>query len=268
MKNVDRWRKLGHKHVMWELLRYFLHLRSKKNQNDLLTDLKQAHHLGTPPAAYNIEKATANLLLDYLADRNDSLLTALGKLRTELEAKSFCETLGVQAGHTNTRNKVHHQSTKALVATVGHIAKKICHDNGTTVDTNPQTRCAWVKPAGLHVSSRNLDGAIPSTSNPVIIWEIKEYWGKTGGGSKMSDAVYECNLVGRELRDVENEIGNVCQHVVFIDGKEQWSTRKSDIGRLLDLYYQGLIDHLIVGIDVETSWPAILTEILVSTRSN
>jgi hypothetical protein len=59
----------------------------------------------------------------------------------------------------------------------------------------------------LHVSARNLDGAIPSLANPYLVWEIKEYWGKTKGGSKMSDAVYECHLVGLELRDFETRGG-------------------------------------------------------------
>ena len=55
-----------------------------------------------------------------------------------------------------------------------------------------------------------------------MVWEIKEYWGKTKGGSKMSDAVYECALVGLELRDFEERTGAPrVQHVVFVDGKDQ-----------------------------------------------
>ena len=53
----------------------------------------------------------------------------------------------------------------------------------------------------LRTLARRVDGACPGVVNPIAIWEIKEYWGKTKGGSKMSDAVYECHLVGRELRE-------------------------------------------------------------------
>ena len=91
-------------------------------------------------------------------------------------------------------------------------------------------------------------------TNPRVVWEIKEYWGKTSGGSKMSDAVYECNLVGRELREYEERSGVQVEHVVFVDGREQWHARKSDLARFVDLLNQGLIDTLIIGKDVETDW--------------
>jgi hypothetical protein len=106
----------------------------------------------------------------------------------------------------------------------------------------------------LHVSARNLDGAIPALFRPILIWEIKEYWGQTNGGSKMSDAVYECALVGRELRDFERRAGGRVGHAVLLDGKEQWTARKSDLLRFYDLYCQGLIDKLFVGREIETEW--------------
>ena len=63
----------------------------------------------------------------------------------------------------------------------------------------------------------------------------------------MSDAVYECHLVGMELRNFEESAKRKIEHVAFVDGKEQWAVRKSDLGRFLDLLNQGLIDHLFVG---------------------
>lgn len=112
------------------------------------------------------------------------------------------------------------------------------------------------------MSARNLDGAVPGLLNPTIVWEIKEYWGQTSGGSKMSDAVYECHLVGRELREFEDRTRERVTHIVFIDGKAQWETRKSDVVRFLDLFHQGLIDHLVVGREVETSWAPLLKRLL------
>ena len=73
----------------------------------------------------------------------------------------------------------------------------------------------------------------------------------------MSDAVYECHLVGLELRMFEEKIGRSISHAVFVDGKEQWSHRKSDLLRFIDLHQQGLIDYLIIGREVETDWPLI-----------
>ncbi len=92
-----------------------------------------------------------------------------------------------------------------------------------------------------------------------MVWEIKEYWGKTKGGSKMSDALYECALVGRELREFEDRSGaQRVEHTVFLDGKDQWSHRQSDLKRFIDLFHQGLVDHLIVGREVETEWGKLL----------
>jgi hypothetical protein len=112
------------------------------------------------------------------------------------------------------------------------------------------------------VTARNLDGAIPALTNPTVVWEIKEYWGKTKGGSKMSDALYECNLVGLELREFEEYAGLRVAHIVFLDGKEQWTVRRSDVVRFIDLHNQGLIDHLIVGREVENDWARILNAAL------
>lgn len=123
----------------------------------------------------------------------------------------------------------------------------------------PTRRCVWLEGNQLHVTARNLDGAIPSLESPEAIWEIKEYWGKTRGGSRMSDAAYECALVGRELREFEERTGAPhVLHVVFVDGKEQWSHRQSDLRRFVDLFHQGLADHLFVGRDVETGWNELL----------
>jgi len=81
----------------------------------------------------------------------------------------------------------------------------------------------------------------------------------------MSDAVYECNLVGRELREFEDRTGFRVVHLVFVDGKSQWTARQSDFKRFIDLLNQGLIDHLIVGKEVEADWPTLLSSILEMT---
>jgi hypothetical protein len=187
-------------------------------------------------------------------------------LRSEQEALAFCKMRQFSVGSTLTRNKSHHQSSKALIATVSGIAREVCANEGTEVDLDPQRRAIWFLGNGLHVSARNLDGAMPSLENPSAIWEIKEYWGKTSGGSKLSDAVYECHLVGLELRMFEAERGVSIQHIVFVDGKEQWNCRKSDLLRFIDLHQQGLLDHLIIGSEVESHWPVLAATIASSLR--
>lgn len=200
-----------------------------------------------------------DLFFDYLSCRDHDFQTATDLLRTEEEALAYCDLIGAEVTKTRTKSQDHHQSSAAMVAAVSYIAGEYCLSHGLTFSKAPQRRCVWLVNNQLHVTARNLDGAIPSLDSPEMMWEIKEYWGQTKGGSKMSDAVYECALVGRELREFEERAGaNRTSHVVFLDGKMQWSHRQSDLKRFVDLFNQGLIDHLIVGREVETKWEKLL----------
>ena len=46
------------------------------------------------------------------------------------------------------------------------------------------------------------------------------------------------------------------------EGDNQWTARQSDLKRLIDLTYQGLIDYLFVGSEVETGWGNLLKTLL------
>ncbi len=207
-------------------------------------------------------------MVQYVSACNDDFKEAFEKLRDEEAALAFCESEGFQVGVTATRSQEHHQSSKALVAAVTGIAKSACERRGVSLDPNPQRRAIWCSERGLHVSARNLDGAVPGLANPSIVWEIKEYWGTTKGGSKMSDAVYECQLVGREIRDYEQRSDAKIDHAVFLDGRYQWSFRKSDLVRFIDLFHQRIIDHLLIGSEVETEWATLLESDLIGEGSS
>lgn len=209
-----------------------------------------------------LTKETIDLFFQYLIYSEQQYQTFKASLRSEAEALSFCKTLNIKVEKTVTKSQEHHQSPKALVAAVTQLSSEIAAKFGFSIDIDPQHRCVWFNARDLHVTARNLDGAIPCLVNPLVVWEIKEYWGKTKGGSKMSDTVYECLLVGRELREYETRHGSKIYHIVFIDGKEQWGHRVSDFVRLIDLYNQGIIDELVVGRDIEQRWSKVLHQIL------
>jgi hypothetical protein len=186
---LESWSKLGWKNPFWELL--------------------------------NLNDSAAKLITRYCSQRENLLQEALTSLRTEEEAKGFCKSKFIEWKVTKTQSKDHHQSSKTLIATVAAITKRVCEKFNETADTDPTRRCVWCIDNRLHVTARNLDGAIPSLRDPYVVWKIKEYWGKTSGGSKMSDAVYECHLVGREIREFEEKSKHKISHIVFLDGKEQ-----------------------------------------------
>ena len=179
-------------------------------------------------------------------------------LRTEDEAQADYAEISTDALKQYTTQIEHYQSSKVLVATVDALAARASKPFGQDADLNPQARAALLGQGRLWVSPRRLDGALPSLWNPVGLWEVKEYWGKTGGGSKMSDAIYEIQLVGTELRLDEAQTGQHTIHVAILDGKEQWKARRSDLRRAIDLLYSGLLDELIIGREVLTDWEPLV----------
>jgi hypothetical protein len=56
--------------------------------------------------------------------------------------------------------------------------------------------------APLRTLARRVDGAFPSTVNPVAVWEYKEYYHTTTFGSRVADGVYETLLDGMELEEL------------------------------------------------------------------
>jgi len=203
---------------------------------------------------------------DYLQFRTDVAASLLARMRTERQAlDDFAELSSEVVQKYGTRSADHHQSSKALVATVEVLTRATCLEFGFDVNVNPQKRAALVSEQYIWVSPRRLDGAFPSLLNPVALWEIKEYWGGTQGGSKMSDAIYECQLVGQELRAFEDVHGRTVKHYVLLDGVHQWASRRADLRRAVDLVSAGLLDELIVGSDVLTDWPRIVRDLCLSS---
>ena len=275
---INQYQELGWRDELWDLVRYYRSLgRGAKKQSEFLKE-----YLGEETAlpilvqgkgsrklevhgSVPLKKETINLFFKYLKDSEEQFVLQKARLRNEEEALLFCKKIGVDVGKTATKNQGHHQSSKSLVGAVAKISSEIAQKFNLSIDVDPQHRCVWFQEKHLYVTARNLDGAIPCLVNPFLVWEIKEYWGKTSGGSKMSDAVYECLLVGRELREYEEKHHSRIHHAVFIDGKEQWSSRESDFIRFIDLYNQGIIDELIVGEDVESKWGQTLSSIITSS---
>ncbi|WP_290236052.1 hypothetical protein [Bacteroides acidifaciens] len=115
----------------------------------------------------------------------------------------------------------------------------------------------------IGASSRRFDGAFPNIINPRIVWEIKEYYYATTFGSRVADGVYETQLDGYEFRDVSYRSGKPITHVFFLDAyKTWWIDGKSYLCRIIDILNSGLVDEVIVGKEVFTRWPELLSSII------
>jgi hypothetical protein len=257
------WRRLGWESPIWELVRYYLSITTNEERGAFVKVLKAESVAKVGKVKLALEGEVASQLVEYLDFRRTLWDAAERLLRTEDEAKAYCQKNFNELPKTSqTQNQEHHQSSKAMVLTTTRLSEAACREFGMAIEPSPQRRCVWVAGQRLHVTARNLDGAIPGLVDPFLVWEIKEFWGMTSGGSKMSDAVYECALVGRELRDFEKRTKLHVEHAVLLDGKAQWTSRKSDLLRFYDLYHQGLIDLLIVGREVETVWQPFVKSVI------
>jgi hypothetical protein len=265
MKVNARWRKLGWRHPVWDMLRFYSVVRAqgKNIAREWRRKFEESAVLEVDDSnSFAVDKEHVRLFCKYLDQQAADLQTANAALRDEAAAIAFAKGVKSKIRIIATQSADHHQSSAATVAAVSFIAEKVCKAKGLTCDTAPQRRCVWLFDNQLHVTARNLDGAAPALLFPKVIWEIKEYWGKTKGGSTMSDAVYECHLVGRELREFEERTNTAVAHVVFVDGRVQWSHRQSDLRRFIDLFHQGIIDQLLIGTEVETDWETLLESLL------
>lgn len=258
------WTKLGWRHTVWDLVRYYCSLARRRTlQAEWLTELEQTKKMRVGNSVnLAIDPDHVKLFFEYLKARELNEAELYQNLRVEEAAIKACKDRDLKVEFTKTKSKKHHQSAKAVVSLVNGIVGKVCRAKGIDFDPNPQSRCVWCTVNRLHVTARNLDGAIPGLANPILVWENKEYWGGTEGGSKMSDAVYECNLVGRELREFEEASNVKVVHIVFVDGLAQWTARRADLKRFVDLTNQGLIDYLFGGTEIETHLETILNTVL------
>ncbi len=144
-----------------------------------------------------------------------------------------------------------------------------CNVQGNTLafDDDPRgLTYIWDKNRNIiGASSRRFDGAYPSINNPILVWEIKEYYYTTTFGSRIADGVYETQLDGFEFKELKERSGRKVYHVLFADAyKTWWEMGKSYLCRLMDTLNEGLVDEIIFGHEVVERWPELIREILNS----
>ncbi len=129
-------------------------------------------------------------------------------------------------------------------------------------DYDPRVLTAFTK-GGVPVRtlSRRVDGAFPAAINPAAIWEIKEYYYTTTFGSRVADGVYETQLDGMEIDEMRVNERIAAKHYLFLDAHYTWwECGKSYLCRIFDMVNMGLVDEAIVGRDVVTRVPELVSE--------
>lgn len=144
-------------------------------------------------------------------------------------------------------------------ATLGHLNFEADPRKQIVITKNQQP---------LRTLTRRVDGAYPSTTNPIALWEIKEYYGTTTFGSRVADGIYETMLDGYELEELRMTQDFDIKHYLIVDDHfTWWKCGKSYLCRMVDMLHEGFLDEVIFGKEVLTRWPEIVKGWPKSTTS-
>jgi hypothetical protein len=113
----------------------------------------------------------------------------------------------------------------------------------------------------LRTLARRVDGAFPSTVNPIAVWEIKEYYYTTTFGSRVADGVYETLLDGLEIEELRVETNREIKHYLMVDAHYTWWVMgKSYLCRIIDMLHMGYVDEVLFGKEVIDRLPHLVRE--------
>ena len=133
---------------------------------------------------------------------------------------------------------------------------------GLNVDYDPRELTTFTgNGVPIRTLSRRVDGAFPSTKNPIAIWEIKEYYYTTTFGSRVADGVYETLLDGMELENLRDKEGVEVDHLLIVDARYTWwECGKSYLCRIIDMLHMGFVSEVLFGREIIERLPLIARE--------
>ena len=105
-------------------------------------------------------------------------------------------------------------------------------------------------------------------TDPVAVWEIKEYYYTTTFGSRVADGVYETLLDGMELAELSENEGVRVRHYLIVDAHYTWwECGRSYLCRLVDLLHMGYVDEVLFGYETVERLPELVKSWVESTTS-
>jgi hypothetical protein len=210
------------------------------------------------------EKPTifGKLLISYFQYRADALNNEvqhnlMDKNEVAKEFERLKKELKSEASHPMNKQKGEKKKIAYLTSIVNMIIKENIGD--IECDFDPRSLTTITENSfPLRTFARRVDGAIPSVTNPIAIWEIKEYYYTTTFGSRVADGVYETLLDGMELEELKYSEKRSVQHYLFIDAKYTWwDCGRSYLCRMIDMINMGYVDEVIFGKEVFKRLPEI-----------
>lgn len=204
-------------------------------------------------------------LLDYFAERSRVLVDQVEpKLMDAQMARTLFETLRKEFRPTcpipMNKQKGDKRSEAYLTALVNMMIEK--YAGGYPCEYDPRVLTTIIRDGvPLRTLARRVDGAFPSTVNPISIWEIKEYYYTTTFGSRVAGGVYETLLDGMEIEELREHEGIDVKHYLMVDSHYTWwHCGKAYLCRMFDMLHMGYVDEILFGIEVVEELPRIVLE--------
>ena len=202
-------------------------------------------------------------LQDYFAYRADILNTYVEpRLMDAQRAKSLFRKLKSELQPTcplpMNKQKGEKRADAYLTGIVNMLVERSAE--GFSCDYDPRVLTTITKNnAPLRTLARRIDGAFPSTINPIAVWEIKEYYYTTTFGSRIADGVYETLLDGIELEELREHENIDVKHYLMTDAHYTWwDCGKSYLCRFVDMLHMGYVDEILFGHEVVERLPTIV----------
>lgn len=204
-------------------------------------------------------------LLDYFTERSRVLMNEVEpRLLNAQQAKELFEKTRAEFDHKcpipMNKQKGDKKAEAFLTAIVNMMIER--HIGDLPCDYDPR-ELTTITHGGvpLRTLARRLDGAFPSTINPIAVWEIKEYYYTTTFGSRVSGGVYETLLDGMEVEELSEHEGIDVKHYLIADAHfTWWECGKSYLCRMFDSLHMGYADEILFGREVVEEMPRIIAE--------
>jgi len=204
-------------------------------------------------------------LLDYFTERSRVLMNEVEpRLLNADQAKALFEKTRAEFDHKcpipMNKQKGEKRAEAFLTAIVNMMVER--HIGELACDYDPR-ELTTITHGGvpLRTLARRLDGAFPSTINPIAVWEIKEYYYTTTFGSRVSGGVYETLLDGMEVEELSEHEGIDVKHYLIADAHfTWWECGKSYLCRMFDSLHMGYADEILFGREVVEEMPRIVAE--------
>ena len=204
-------------------------------------------------------------LLDYFTERSRVLMNEVEpKLLNASQAKALFKKTRAEFDHRcpipMNKQKGEKRAEAFLTAIVNMMVER--HIGQLPCDYDPSELTTITRDGvPLRTLARRLDGAFPSTINPIAVWEIKEYYYTTTFGSRVSGGVYETLLDGMEIEELSEHEGIDIKHYLIADAHGTWwNDGKSYLCRMFDSLHMGYADEILFGREVVEEMPRIVSE--------